>query len=56
MLRFLRFGVLSVANAVYGWQRQRSTTRSSDQPGLSLRGQGTRQPLRLSNVEPTTLE
>ncbi|MBC9252736.1 hypothetical protein A9179_20925 [Pseudomonas alcaligenes] len=36
--QFLLFGVLSVLTAVFWWQRQRSTTKPSDAPGLNQRG------------------
>jgi membrane protein implicated in regulation of membrane protease activity len=38
-LQFLLFAVLSVLTAVYWWRRQRSAVRTSDQPGLNMRGQ-----------------
>lgn len=38
-LQFLLFAVLSVLTAVYWWQRQRSSAKKSDQPGLNMRGQ-----------------
>lgn len=36
--QLLLFAVLSILTAVYWWKRQRSGARSSDQPGLNMRG------------------
>ncbi|BAN51163.1 NfeD family protein [Metapseudomonas resinovorans] len=38
-IQFLLFGMLSVATAVFWWQRQRSAAKPSRQPGLNQRGQ-----------------
>ncbi|UZJ60326.1 NfeD family protein [Pseudomonas sp. KU26590] len=37
-VQFLLFAVLSVLTALYWWRRQRSVQRTSDQPGLNMRG------------------
>nr|WP_298138721.1 NfeD family protein [uncultured Pseudomonas sp.] len=37
-LQFVLFGVLSVLTAVFWWQRQRTSAKPSDQPGLNRRG------------------
>ena len=37
-VQFILFGVLSILTAVFWWQRQRSTAKPSDQPGLNQRG------------------
>ena len=37
--QFFLFAVLSVATAVFWWQRQRSAAKPSAQPGLNQRGQ-----------------
>lgn len=36
--QLLLFAMLSILTAVYWWKRQRSGARSSDQPGLNMRG------------------
>ncbi|MWV14497.1 NfeD family protein [Pseudomonas sp. L-22-4S-12] len=36
--QFFLFAILSVLTAVFWWQRQRSTGKPSDQPGLNQRG------------------
>ncbi|KAF1006593.1 MAG: Inner membrane protein YbbJ [Pseudomonas fluorescens] len=36
--QLLLFAVLSILTVVYWWKRQRSGARSSDQPGLNMRG------------------
>ena len=36
--QFILFGLLSVLTAVFWWQRQRSASKPSDQPGLNQRG------------------
>ena len=36
--QFFLFGLLAILTALLWWRRQRSATRSSDQPGLNQRG------------------